>query len=94
MITPKNILQHEIIGLHVEIENSADEGLKGVKGQVIDESQNMLKIRTSKHEMQVPKKAQTFIFTLPDKTKVKVDGKLLHGDSIERLKKKQPRKWE
>jgi len=95
MITPKNLPQHELIGLQVLIETSTDEKLRGIEGKVIDETQNMLVIRKENgHETKVAKKNQTFIFTLPDKTKVKVLGDLLHGDAIERLKKKQLKKWD
>ena len=95
MITTKNILQHEIIGLNAKVEESTDEKLCGVEGKAVDETQNMLVIRKEDgSEIKAAKKNQTFIFTLPDKTRVKVLGSLLHGDSIERLKKKQPRKWD
>ena len=95
MITTKNILQHEIIGLNAKVEESTDEKLCGVEGKIVDETQNMLTIRKSDtHEIQVAKKNQTFILMLLDKTKVRILGNLLQGDPIERLKKKQPKKWD
>lgn len=90
MITPKNLIRHELIGLKVKIERSTDKTLKKRIGKVIDESYNMLKIETRKNEIFVPKKNCIFIFTLPNKTKVMVDGKLLIGRPEDRIKKKLP----
>lgn len=91
MITPKNLIRHELIGLEVKIKNSTDPTLKGVKGKVVDETYNMLVIETSKKEIKVPKKNCVFVFTLPSKLKVQVDGKLLVGRPEDRIKKKIPR---
>jgi len=91
MITPKNLIRHELIGLEVKIKDSTDPSLKGVKGRVVDETYNMLVIETSKREIKVPKKNCIFIFTLPSKIKVQVDGKLLVGRPEDRIKKKIPR---
>lgn len=94
MITPKNLIQHELIGLEVKISESTDGKVRGITGKVIDESQNMLTIRKPDgKEIRTAKKNSEFIFKLPDSAKVRVLGKLLQGDPIERLKKKQPRKW-
>ena len=91
MITPKNLIRHELIGLEVKIKSSTDPTLKGVKGKVVDETYNMLVIETSKKEIKVPKKNCVFVFTLPSKLKVQVDGKLLVGRPEDRIKKKIPR---
>ena len=90
-ITPKNLIRHELIGLKVKIFESTDPTLKGRSGRVVDESYNMLKIETRKKEIAVPKANCVFIFTLPNKIKVKVDGKLLIGRPEDRIKKKLPR---
>ena len=91
MITPKNLIRHELIGLEVKIKNSTDPTLKGIKGKVVDETYNMLVIETSKKEIKAPKKNCVFVFTLPSKLKVQVDGKLLVGRPEDRIKKKIPR---
>ena len=90
-ITPRNIVRHELIGLKVRIKSSTDKTLVGVKGTVIDESYNMLRIETAEKEIVVPKKNSVFVFTLPDKTKVEVNGTLLVGRPEDRIKKKLPR---
>ena len=90
-ITPKNLIRHELIGLKVKIKKSTDPTLNGRSGKVIDETYHMLKIETREKEILVPKANCIFIFTLPDKTKVEVDGKLLVGRPEERIRKKLPR---
>jgi len=91
-ITPKNVVRHELIGLQVKIEKSSDSTQKGLKGKVIDETYNILKIETKEgREKTIPKKNCIFIFTLPNKTKVQVDGKLLVSRPEDRIKKKFPR---
>ncbi len=92
MITPKNLIRHELIGLEVKIKDSTDPTLKGIKGRVVDETYNMLVIETSKKEIKVPKRNCIFVFTLPSKLKVQVDGKLLVGRPEDRIKKKI-RRW-
>ena len=88
-ITPKNLVRHELIGLAVRIDESTDPTLKGVRGRVIDETYNTLKIETKDgKEKVIPKRNCIFIFTLPNKTKVQVDGKLLVGRPEDRIKKK------
>ena len=43
MITSKNLVHHEFIGLNVEITNAKDKSLK-LLGTVIDETKNMISI--------------------------------------------------
>jgi len=91
-ITPKNIVRHELISLPVTIAKSTDPTQRGLRGRVIDETYNTLKIETKDgKEKTIPKKNCIFIFTLPDKTKIQVDGLLLVGRPEDRVKKKFPR---
>lgn len=90
-ITAENIVRHELINLRVKIAKSTDPSQKGLEGYVIDETYNTLKIETKRGEKIIPKRNCTFLFTLPDKTKVMVDGKLLVGRPEDRIKKKIPR---
>ena len=91
-ITPQNIVRHELIGLKVKITTSSDKTQKGLQGTVIDETYNMLKIGTREgkevKEKAVTKQNNVFIFTLPNKVKVQVDGKLLVSRPEDRIKKK------
>ena len=88
-INPQNLVRHELIGLGVRIKNSTDPTQKGLKGKVVDESYNTIKIETRKEkEKIIPKNNSIFIFTLPNAVKVQVDGKLLIGRPEDRIKKK------
>ena len=90
-ITPENLVRHELIGLEVEIKQSTNPSQKGLKGRVIDESFKTLEIETKVGEKTIPKENTTFVFKIPDKTKVQVDGNLLLGRPEDRIKKKLPR---
>jgi len=88
-IKAHNLVRHELIGLKVRIASSSDPTHAKVSGRVIDESYNMLKIEAkSSKEKTISKSSSIFIFTLPNKTKVKVDGKVLIGRPEDRIKKK------
>jgi ribonuclease P protein subunit POP4 len=47
MITPSNILSHELIGLHATIVNSPQPTVVGMSGTIIFETKNMLTLKTS-----------------------------------------------
>ncbi len=90
-ITPRNLVRHELIGLLVKIEKSTDPSQKGLHGVVIDETYSTLRIEAKGKEKTIPKGNCIFISTLPDKTKVQVDGRLLVSRPEDRIKKKLPR---
>lgn len=91
-ITPHNLVRHELIWLNIKIVKSTDPTQKGLKGRVIDETYNTLKIETKDgKEKIIPKANSVFVFTLPNKQKVEVDGKLLVSRPEDRIKKKFPR---
>jgi ribonuclease P protein subunit POP4 len=87
-ITPQNLARHELIGLKVNVSESSDPTQEGLKGTVIDETYNTLRIEAGGKEKVVPKKDAVFIFTLPGKAKVQVDGSLLVSRPEDRIKKK------
>jgi len=91
-ITPKNLVRHELISLEVEIKQSTNTSQIGLKGKVIDETYSTFKIETKKGEKIIPKENTVFIFTIPNGTKVQVDGNLLVNRPEDRIKKKLP-KW-
>ena len=92
-ITPQNLVRHELISLPVKITKPTDPTQENLSGKVIDESYNTLRIETRDgKEKAVIKGNCVFVFTLPDKTKVQVDGKLLISRPEDRIKKKFP-KW-
>ncbi len=79
------------MGLEVEIKDSKNKSQIGLKGRVVGESYSTLRIETDKEEKTIPKDIATFIFKLPNGTKVQVDGKVLIGRPEDRIKKKLPR---
>jgi len=91
MITEKNLVRHELIGLEVEIRKSTNKSQIEIKGRVVDETYNMLVIETKKGEKKVEKKSCVFIFKLPNGKKVEVEGWILVGRPEDRIKKKLPR---
>ncbi len=86
-----NLVRHELIGLKVEIVKCTNKQNIGLKGTVIDETYNIIKIETKDGKKSIPKNITVFKFTLPNGKNVKVDGKLLVSRPEDRIKKKFPR---
>ena len=88
MITPQNIFRHELVGLEVVVVKSTHKDLTGIKGLVVDETRNTIKVEDSKGcEKLIPKKVATFRFTLIDAV-VEVDGRIIVARPEDRIKKK------
>jgi len=89
MITPKNIFRHELVGLGVEVVKSTHNGFTGIKGEVVDETKNTIKVEDVKGcEKIIPKNVATFRFTLPDNAVVEIDGRIIVARPEDRIKKK------
>ena len=91
-ITPQNLVRHELIGLKVKVTKSTDSTQRDLSGNVVDESYNTITVESGGKEKTVVKSNCTFVFTLPGRTKVEVDGKVIVSRPEDRIKKKQP-KW-
>ncbi len=81
LITKENILGHELIGLKVSVIESTDPKRNGVKGIIIDETQNTFILDDGKV---IPKKECVFEFDI--KEKIIVEGKKLLKRPEDRLK--------
>jgi len=92
MITPKDLVMHELIGLEVRVAACTNKQLAGLKGTVIDETRNMLTIETPKGEKKLAKQDCVFSFHLPSGEWVRVQGSLLMARPEDRIKKRL-RKW-
>jgi ribonuclease P protein subunit POP4 len=92
MITEKNLIRHELIGLRVEITNSSNKFHNGIKGLVVDETKNLLIIETKNKIKKIQKKETTFIFTIPNNKKIKVNGSIITKRPEDRVKLKV-KKW-
>ncbi len=84
MITPYNILRHELLGLEVRAET---EGAT-VEGVVDWESAKTIKVKTPEGVKTVAKESSTLELRLPDGAVVRVDGTLLLSKPEDRVKKK------
>ncbi len=83
MISRKNILVHEFIGLRVSAQGKAFGKISGV---VVDETKNTLVIGTVKGEKAVPKAGAILRFHI-GKTKIPVDGNKIAVRPHDRPKK-------
>jgi ribonuclease P protein subunit POP4 len=77
MISPRNILRHELIGLDVSVAESSNPLHRGITGLIIDETRNTLVIRTSCGDRRIQKQHSRFRIILPDGTRVLIDGSAL-----------------
>lgn len=85
-IKPQDIVKHELIGLDIEIVQSKNPSLIGIKGKIIDETKNTLLIETKNKNKRILKRQATFNIRLKDYI-VQVEGKLLLGQPEDRIKK-------
>ena len=88
MITPENLVRHELIGLFVEVVESTNPSMEGISGRVVDETRNTFLIETRSGLRCVPKSCNCFIFTLFQGLKVKAEGSVLVSQPENRINKK------
>jgi len=87
-LTPRNLIQHELIGLEVVVVESANICSARISGEVIDETRNTLVISHGGSRKVIPKAAACFRFTLPSGVRVDVDGFQIIGRPEDRIKKR------
>lgn len=85
MISPRNILRHELIGLNVTVADSSNPFLIGMQGKVVDETRNMIHIMTGDGIKKIQKRSTVFRFRLPDDTSLLVDGSALETQPEKRI---------
>jgi len=84
----KNLLYSTFIGLEVEISNSSQRELVGLKGKIVDETKNLLVIeKADGKEVRIPKVSGRFRFTLEDGSKFEIEGMKIAFRPEERPKK-------
>ena len=83
---PEFILAHEWIGLEVEVVESPNPSEVGIKGVVVDETMNTLKIRTEKGLKIVAKRGRTFRVRFAGRV-LRVKGDLIAFRPEDRIKK-------
>jgi ribonuclease P protein subunit POP4 len=77
MISSRNVLRHELIGLDVLVSGAKNAGQKGLSGRIIDETRNLLVIETPKGIRCVAKMHGIFRVSLPSSELVEIDGSVL-----------------
>ncbi len=77
-----------------EVVSSSCPEYVGLRGEVIDETKNLLVLRTDRGVKKVPKKDCTFRFILPSGESVIVPGKLIAFRPEERTKKAWKHRFE
>ncbi|MCX8206318.1 MAG: ribonuclease P protein component 1 [Methanothrix sp.] len=93
-ISPENIARHELIGLTVEVIDTPNRTMAGMRGLVVDETRNTFVIETQRGLRRVPKAHTSFIFTLPDGQKVRIAGSVLISQPENRINKRmQISRW-
>jgi ribonuclease P protein subunit POP4 len=88
MITSKNLVHHEFIGLKVHVTSKKNISLN-LNGTIIDETKNTIKIEDENNcEKIIPKVGSMFLFELPNGEKVEVNGNILSIRPEDRIKKR------
>ena len=87
MITRKNIIVHELIGLSVRVKNALSQTYVDIQGKVVDETLNTIVIRTTNGDKRIPKKGTVFEFVLPTGEKVDVKGNDILNKPENRIKR-------
>ena len=77
MISPQNVLRHELIGLDVLVSGAPNPTHRGVSGRIIDETKNLLAIETVRGVVRIPKMHSTFRVHLPGGEIVEIDGSVM-----------------
>ena len=84
-ITKNNLPSHELIGLKVRVVKSVDAKKTGIVGEIINETKNVLEIKSKGNIKKIPKKEVVLEFEI-GKEKVKIDGKMLMEKPENRVK--------
>lgn len=82
----KDIIRHELIGLEIEVTASKNKSLVGIKGKIVDETKNTLKVRKDSRVLTIMKNAIMFKANIDGKN-VEIDGSCLTGRPEDRIKK-------
>lgn len=81
------ILKSNFIGAFLEVVHHKKQTRLYPKGKIVDETKNSFIIETQVGEKRILKQNNTFIITLPNGKKYKIEGTLLIGNIWDRLKK-------
>ncbi|MBT4823725.1 ribonuclease P protein subunit [Candidatus Woesearchaeota archaeon] len=85
MVSNKEVLKQELIGLSVKIIEAQNQSLKGLNGKIIDETKHTFVVLVNNNNKTIIKKGCVFQFKIKEKT-FNVDGVLLEKRPEERIK--------
>ncbi len=84
----KDLPQEELIGLIMEVEESSNRDMEGLRGRIVDETRNTFVIETEQEEeKRIPKTGNMFIFVLEDGTRARIRGDKLLARPEDRIKR-------
>ena len=84
----KDLPQEELIGLIMEVEESSNRDMEGLRGRIVDETRNTFVIETEQEEeKRIPKAGNMFIFVLEDGTRARIRGDKLLARPEDRIKR-------
>ena len=83
MITIENIAAHEFIGLQTEIVNSSNPQLVGLNGVILNETKNMITLKTKNSIKNIPKSINNWKFVINNQNSI-VEGKKITKRPFER----------
>ena len=92
-LTPETLVRHELVGLDVEAVDAANADTVGISGSVVMETTEMLTIERADRVWHVPKDDATFVFTLDDGQRVRVEGERLVARPARRTANAGASKW-
>jgi ribonuclease P protein subunit POP4 len=94
MITPQNIMRHELVGLNTKIIKSSHGDLEGLTGRVVNETKKTITIEDGAGvEKIIPKGSCTFHFELPEGIIVEIEGTIIVSRPEDRIKKRFRKYW-
>ena len=76
MISPQNVLRHELIGLDVLVSGASNPLHRGICGRIIDETKNLVVIMTLTGVKRIPKMHTRFQLYLSSRI-VEIDGSVM-----------------
>ena len=92
MITPENLVRHELINLPCRVKGSTNKALIGLEGRIVDETRQTLTLEVKGKEKSMIKDQCIFSFKIPSGIWVRIEGIILVARPEDRIKKKF-RKW-
>ncbi|EMA66660.1 ribonuclease P protein component 1 [Halorubrum aidingense JCM 13560] len=81
MITPDQLVRHELIGLPVRVADADSDAHVGIAGRVLSETFGTLVVRTRSGDKRVPKSGATFEFGIVDVPTARTDEAAGDGQS-------------